>query len=75
MRSQPAVRQSRAIALPVRSSEVVALPTAGKSQGRSALRLLFDRGGGKTLQVPATHLQHRNDAHSMHTRLDGSPSF
>jgi endonuclease/exonuclease/phosphatase family metal-dependent hydrolase len=55
---------------PVLASEVVTLPKAGNSMGRSFVFARLDRGGGETLDVLATHLQHRNDPASMEARLE-----
>jgi endonuclease/exonuclease/phosphatase family metal-dependent hydrolase len=54
---------------PVAGSEVVALTRAGDYQGRSLVDAVFDLGGGRTVSVLATHLQHRNDAEAHRVRL------
>ncbi|MBP1632939.1 MAG: endonuclease/exonuclease/phosphatase [Acidobacteria bacterium] len=54
---------------PVVASEVVALPKAGRSMGRSFVSATLDRGGDEALNLLATHLQHRNDPASMEARL------
>jgi len=55
---------------PVVEGEVVTLPKAGRSMGRSLVYAVLDRGEGETLEVLATHLQHRNDPASMEARLE-----
>ena len=55
---------------PVVEGEVVTLPKAGRSMGRSLVHATLERGGGGTLNVLATHLQHRNDPASMEARLE-----
>jgi len=55
---------------PVAASEVVALPKAGRSMGRSLVSAVLERGEGETVEVLATHLQHRNDPASMEARLE-----
>ncbi len=55
--------------LPVVSSEVVQLPSAGRSQGRSATRLELSLADGRTLRLIGTHLQNTNDQESMAVRM------
>lgn len=55
--------------LPIISTQVRALPVAGRAQGRSLVRAVLDLGGGQRLTVLATHLQHRNDESSMAARM------
>ncbi len=52
------------------TSEIVTLPKAGRSMGRSLVCAELNRGGDETLEVLATHLQHRNDPASMEARLE-----
>lgn len=54
---------------PVLQHEVVSLPVAPGSQGRTVTRVLLDRGGGRTVQLVATHPQHRNDSTALDRRL------
>ena len=55
--------------LPILSTDVVKLPVAGRSQGRSLLHTTLDLGDGERLTLLGTHLQHRNDEPSMTARL------
>ena len=54
---------------PVAGSDVVALTHAGDLQGRSMVDAVLDLGGGRTISVLATHLQHRNGVEEHAARL------
>jgi endonuclease/exonuclease/phosphatase family metal-dependent hydrolase len=54
---------------PVADSEVTTLTKAGNYQGRSLTEAVLDLGGGRTVSVLATHLQHRNGEKEHGVRL------
>jgi endonuclease/exonuclease/phosphatase family metal-dependent hydrolase len=54
---------------PVADHEVVGLTKAGDYQGRSVVEAVLDLGGGRTVYVLGTHLQHRNGEEEHAVRL------